>query len=282
MSEKAPILSLYIDESGSRHPEKNPKIGDNPPWFGLGGILLNAESEDIVKARHRDFLSRWPEIKKPLHFTDMQGEQKGFGWLSKKLDRERDRFWSEYKSALANIPVAAIACVIDREGYRSRGYLEAHKDNRWLLCRSAFDILIDRAAKIAKLQGRRLRIRFELADPVTNETIKGYYKNLKNNGFEFNKDRSEKYDPISKEELNYILLDIEGKPKSSIIMQFADTYLYCLCRGKFNKKHHVYRSILEAGRLINSQLPSDCAPIMGVKYYCFDGSPRRVAPKNSS
>jgi hypothetical protein len=177
------LLHLYLDETGPRHPDRaavQTKHGND--WFAIGGILVRAEEEDAVKTALAAFKKQWPQITAPLHLTDMRSEKKKFAWIGRLSGIDRDRFWSGYRTFLAGIPVAGTACVIDRPGYVARGYGKREGDAKWLLCRSAFDIVVERAAKLAKQQGRRLKIFYEMADPATNAMIEGYFYNVKNKG----------------------------------------------------------------------------------------------------
>ena len=47
---KQPLLHLYIDETGPRHPDRAAvptKHGND--WFAVGGVLIRAEDEDGAK-----------------------------------------------------------------------------------------------------------------------------------------------------------------------------------------------------------------------------------------
>jgi|SRR5882724_8855093 len=192
---KQPLLHLYIDETGPRHPDRAAvptKHGND--WFAIGGVLIRAEDEDGAKLSLTNFKRRWPQITSPLHLTDM--EKKKFAWIGRLKAEDRDRFWSSYRTFLASLPVAGTACVIDRPGYVARGYGKRVGDTKWLLCRSAFDIVVERAAKLAKQHGRRLNIFYEMADPSTNEMIESYFYNIKENGLGFDAMASAKYLPL--------------------------------------------------------------------------------------
>jgi hypothetical protein len=67
----------------------------------------------------------------------MRAEKKKFAWLGRLDVEDGERFWSGYRTFLANLPVAGTACVIDRPGYAARGYGKREGDAKWLLCRSA-------------------------------------------------------------------------------------------------------------------------------------------------
>jgi hypothetical protein len=161
---------------------------------------------------------------------------------------------------------------------RCRGYGKREGDSKWLLCRSAFDIVVERATKVAKQQGRRLKVFYEMADPSTNAMIEGYFYNIKKNGLGFDETTSAKYLPLTAAEFQHLLLDIEGKDKSNRLMQIADSYIYSIARGSYDRKFNIYRRLSEAGRLVTSQVAAEHAAILGVKTYCFE---LVMAAKNS-
>jgi hypothetical protein len=268
---KQPLLHLYIDETGPRHPDRAAvptKHGFD--WFAMGGILIRAEDEDKAKLDLANFIKQWPQIRAPLHLTDMRSEKKKFAWLGKLSVEDREKFWSQYRTFLATIPVAGTACVIDRPGYISRGYGKRHGDAKWLLCRSAFNIVAERSAKLAKQQGRRLKIFYEMADPSTNDMIEQYFYDIKAQGLGFDVQTSAKYLPLKTAEFEHLLLDIEGKDKTNRMMQIADSYVYSIARGSYERKFIIYRRLAESGRLITSQVEAQFAGILGIKTYCFE------------
>jgi hypothetical protein len=268
---KQPLLHLYMDETGPRHPDRAAvptKHGND--WFAIGGVLIRAEDEQKARCALTILKKQWPQIRAPLHLTDMRSEKKQFAWIGKLKAEDRDRFWSGYRTFLAGLPVAGTACVIDRPGYVARGYGKREGDSKWLLCRSAFDIVVERAAKVAKQQGRRLKVFYEMADPSTNAMIEGYFYNIKKNGLGFDETTSAKYLPLTAAEFQHLLLDIEGKDKFNRLMQIADSYIYSIARGSYDRKFNIYRRLAEAGRLVTSQVAAEHAAILGVKTYCFE------------
>ena len=130
-----------------------------------------------------------------------------------------------------------------------------------------------RAAKVALRDGRRLKVVFELADPETNALVKGYFRNLKAVGLEFDAANSSRCRPLAPEEFRQTLATIEGKPKDSRMLQVADAYLWAISKGKYFGKLDLWRRVVERQRLINAQLPVGEAGVMGIKYYCFGGVP---------
>lgn len=260
-------FTFYIDETGSRHPDKkSDKSREGRDWFGLGGVLLRGEDSDAARTLVTEFASTW-KLTGPAHLTDMMAERQQFSWLGRKTQEERDEFWKDWHKVLSGSHGIGLACVVDRPGYVARGYLEKYND-KWLLCRSAFDIVIDRAAKIARHEGRKLHVVFE-QDPGINATMTGYFKNLKENGLAFDADTSGKYKPLSKEEFADTLGRIDHKPKSHDLLQIADSFVYAMARYGYDKKFPLYRHLRDRNRIADFALPEECLPHMGVKYYCF-------------
>jgi hypothetical protein len=151
----------------------------------------------------------------------------------------------------------------------ARGYGSRVGDAKWLLCRSAFDILIDRSGKYAKFQNRRLRVFYERADPSTDERVEDYFRNIKTAGLAFDPTTSAKYAPLTQPEFASVLLSIEGKDKNNRMVQIADSYIYSIARGSYDPKFDIYKRISDGGKLITSQVPGDQAAILGIKKYCF-------------
>jgi hypothetical protein len=200
--------------------------------------------------------------------TDMLAERKGFSWLGKVDQSEREAFWDGWRKILCDANVIGISCVIDRPGYVARGYLEKHND-RWLLCRSAFDITVERAAKIARSEGRKLHVVFE-QDAAINKTIEGYFDNLKENGLAFDGNNSKKYVPLAQPEFAETLGRIQHKPKTHPLLQVADSYIYAMARHGYDKKFWIHRSLRDRRRLSDFAINSEVLPNVGIKYYCFD------------
>src|SRR3990172_3378290 len=96
------VLNFYIDDSGTRHPDRHPGHSDHNDWFALGGVLIRESDEGDPRIRH-------------------------------------ERFCHELERVLLPIHVLGLACVIDRPGYNAR-YEEKYGRMRWSLCKSAFSI----------------------------------------------------------------------------------------------------------------------------------------------
>jgi hypothetical protein len=260
--------TFYIDETGNRNPDHKPdRHREHRDWFGVGRILVKGEDVEACKTKRQEFVEKW-DVRSPLHMTDILGNHKNFSWLGRLPEETRHKFWGEYKTFLATVPAMGLACIIDRPGYVARGYLKDNPD-RWLLCRSAFDISVERAAKIARKDGRRLNVVFE-QDAGINQIIVGYFKNLKANGHGFHAGRSDKYGPLSQAEFAETLSSIEYKPKKNSMLQIADSYLYAMARRPYDRKFDVACRLRDARKTADSCLLSEEAPSMGIKHYCFE------------
>lgn len=265
-----PRLIYYMDETGNRHPDKkSTQERSGRDWFGLGGYLLLDTDKSAVLALHKQFCEEW-RINQPFHMTDMLAAKKKFAWLGRLSDRDRSRFWEEYKDMISSIPALGTGCIISRPGYVARGYVRDYPDSKWLLCHSAFDITIERSAKYAMSIGAKLDVVFE-ADGPLNDTMKGYFKNLKENGLSFDGERAGKYQPLTQPEFHDTLGTIEYKMKANPFLQIADSYIYSIARQKYDRHFGVYCRLRDRRRIINFALGEpDLIKAMGIKYYCFD------------
>lgn len=82
---KLPILNLYLDDSGTRHPSKKQgkKAAHGYDWFALGGVLVRGEDEDKARHLHAAFVEKWGVIT-PLHSSEIRSQNEGFLWLRDK------------------------------------------------------------------------------------------------------------------------------------------------------------------------------------------------------
>lgn len=55
-----PELTLYLDETGSRHPDKTSDASRaGRDWFSIGGIIIRREDEAGAKAQRDEFAGNW-------------------------------------------------------------------------------------------------------------------------------------------------------------------------------------------------------------------------------
>ncbi|SFD18620.1 DUF3800 domain-containing protein [Collimonas sp. OK412] len=267
---------FYMDDSGTRHPDHDAPGSRNRDWFALGGIMINEEDKESAETLIMDFRARWPELDgRPFHSHEIRRRQEGFAWLAVAGSRA-ELFISELSALLLSLPVVGVACVIDRQGYNDRYKAQYGKD-RWLLCKTAFAVAIERAVKQAIVNDRRLKIYVERTSKKTDTLIKSYYQEIKKNGLWFDSEQSSKYKPVLAEQFNMLLYDFKTKTKESLLMQIADLYLWPMCIGGYQPTNKAYMALKEAGKLIDCCLAEEELAERGIKYSCFENVAKRTA-----
>jgi hypothetical protein len=231
-------------------------------------VLLFERDEEEIRAAYAAFRTKWG-ISHPLHSAEIRGRTKNFSWLKMAPADLRDSFYSELNEFLLALPVIGHACVIDRPGYNKR-YLELHGRNRWLLCKTAFAVVVERAAKFAQENGCRLRVFVERGDKVTDRCVKGYYDELKQAGAPFGATNSGKYQPMSAADFTAVLYEFRAKAKSSPPMQIADMYLWPICIGGYDPMNRPYQELVRRGKLIDAKFAAGDVPARGIKYSCWE------------
>ena len=262
-----PTYHLYVDDSGSRDLDKS-DVQFGSKWFALGGVLIAEEDEGAARAAHEAFCNRW-DITAPLHSYDIRHATKKFAWISDLKSADRTAFFDDLSSLLVNLPVLGTACVVHRQGYNDR-YRAKYGQRRWALCKTAFTIVIERAAKYAHQKGRRLKVFYERSDRINERRLEGYYADMRAKGMPFDGGTSSKYTPLTAEELRRTLLECRKKYKSSPLMQVADLYLHPICVGGYDAGNRALVALRANKRTINCVLSGDDAPHIGIKYSCFD------------
>jgi hypothetical protein len=261
---------LYIDDTGSRDPDKAVLIRrhDEMDCFGLGGFLLKEEDIPELRAKYATFCNEW-NITYPLHSSSIRGGRGKFSWLKKP--ENAGQFMPALEQFLLSLPVIGIACAIHRPGYVAR-YKDVYKEALWFMCKTAFTILTERAAKFAEENGRKLEVVFEGTGKKEDHDVKQYLKELKLEGVPFSKQTSQGYTPLSPADFKRIILG-EAHQKTKIIpmLQIADLLLYPMAKAGYKKDYRPFLSLKEAGKLIDCCLKADQIPLRGIKYSCFDG-----------
>jgi hypothetical protein len=258
-----------MDDSGSRDPDRNratdPSVVD---WFGLGGIIVREDDIETLEAQVLDFRARWPNPSAPLHSWEIRARKQGFAWLRNTSTAKQSRFLGELTDLMCSLPIVVHASVVDRPGYNRR-YMTEYGPRRWSLCRTAFKIAVERAAKFASLHEARLRVYVEQSDRPNEARLRGYFNSLRVDGPPFNAQTSSIYAPLSADALAKTLLEFRIKTKGSIAMQVADLALWPVCKGRYNPDNQSLISLTTSGRLIDAH----CTPengLLGIKYSCFD------------
>jgi hypothetical protein len=263
------ITYLYLDDSGTRNPDFEPK---GPPEkrdaFCLGGVLINEEDREGAEAAHTAFCGRW-NIAYPLHSSEIRHREDNFYWLRKLSEADFNRFMSDLTNMLVSVPVIGHACVVDRPGYDAR-YRAEYGRRTWHLCKTAFSVIVERAAKIAIRNERRLVVYPEWSDAGANKRLKRYFKELKSEGMPFAAATSAKYSPLTQQQLNHTLIDFAFKPKTSRLIQIADLYLYPMRRGGYDLAYRPLDDLKANDKIIDCLLSPEDIVHLGVKYSCFE------------
>ncbi len=236
-------------------------------WFALGGILIDPDDIGLALDLYRAFVGNWG-IDYPLHSAPIRGHRKSFRWLGR--DRVRaERFYRELGELLVALPVIGTACVVDRPGYNAR-YAETYGDQRWLMCKTAYAILVERAVKFARSKGSQLEVFFEQAGRDEDRNLIGYHRELKRAGMPFDEGRSSGYSGLSPDEFRAGLLgDPSRLTKQAPLMQIADLYLYPMVKAGY-QPYDPFERLVAAERVIDALLPEEERASLGIKYSCFD------------
>lgn len=270
----ANILTLYFDDSGPRLPDQKPSISSAAPdYFALGGVLIEASDVRRVWEQHRLFCGSW-SITYPLHSHKIRNRRGQFGWLRAATPARRRSFFEGLTRLVCDSPICVIACVIDRPGYNSR-YKPLYGENRWSLCKTAFAVLAERAAKFADRWNFRLTVHYEGSGEREDRAIEGYLKELKSVGMPFASGTSGKYSPLSASDFKRIILgDAQRVTKLVPICQIADLVLHPVAMAGYSADHRVYRLLKEKGTLIDCAIHPEDAAALGIKYSCFQKNER--------
>lgn len=264
------VINLYLDDSGTRYPDHKPgrlpKHGHD--YFALGGVLIRDSDEETARRLYNNFCEKW-SIDYPLHSVEIRGRSENFSWIGNLLDDQKKTFYEELYLLMAQSPLLGIACVIDRPGYNQR-YQEQYGQNRWSLCKTAFTVLVERAAKYVDTQGCKLRVLPEKCNKKEDKALKAYYDSLKNEGMPFNSSNSGKYQPLIETDFSRILYEFKLKEKTSPLVQLSDLFLWPMAMGGYDKNNRPYKRLLEDRKLIDCLYDEGEVPHLGIKYSCFD------------
>lgn len=271
---------LYIDDSGSRFPDKGTELvrADGMDHFALGGVLIHESEKDSVRNQYISFCKDW-NIEYPLHSTKIRGRRNDFKWLEQST-KINERFLENLELFLVSLPVIGFAAVIHRPGYNLR-YEERYRGKRWLMCKTAYTILVERVCKYVQLQNGNLEVRFEEVGKFEDRAIVQYARDLKKEGMPFNKETSEKYGCLAPNDFqNVILGEPKRKTKDNLFVQIADLYLYPMVKRKYEPSYNPWVQLFENKKVIDALLKDSELESLGIKYSCFD-NPESKKPRNS-
>jgi len=264
------ILNFYIDDSGTRHPTQKvgKKAAHGNDWFAFGGILINQSDEELARSLHKEFCQKW-KISSPLHSSEIRSGTGNFKWLRSCSEDNRSKFYEELYCLLRDSPVLGLSCVIDRPGYCER-YLELYQKQPWELCKTAFNVVLERSVKLAISREQKLRIYIERCNKKEDKAVTQYYSDLKSSGMPFARSTSEKYQPLEPDDFKKTLYDFKTKAKSSPLVQLADLYLWPMCMGGYKKSTRPYKRLLDDGKLIECIINEEDHSMLATKYSCFE------------
>ena len=265
-----PKLDLYLDDLGPRKTEAraDTRRNDGLDAFAFGGFLCRSEDAFGIGQTVSAFAERF-KLSAPLHSAEIRGKRGNFEWLARAEPEWRSAFYEGLRDLLVSLPIHCILCAIDRPNYNSR-FAQAHGDLRWrLLCRSAYPIVLERAAKFADMQGRRLEVFLEECGKHEDRAVRQYHENLCQNGQEFDPATSDRYQPMSAADFSRIVI---RKPrfikKSNPLAQVADLVLYPMVKSGYTLDYKPFLELEAAGKLTRS-LSSEAQQKCDLKYYCF-------------
>jgi hypothetical protein len=149
--------------------------------------------------------------------------------------------------------------VIDRPGYNRR-YLSLY----------GLSVSVERAAKLARREGYKLKVFVERSDKITDDRMEQYYDELRRAGMPFDGSTSGRYAPLTATQFAETLYEFRTKDKGSPMMQVADLCLWPICMGGYDPTNRPYTLLRRCGKLIDSRLAPDDVPMLGIKYSCWE------------
>ena len=151
-------------------------------------------------------------------------------------------------------------------------YAKQYDGRPWRMDKTAFSILIERSARYARSKGRRLRVFFERSGKREDRDIVAFMKELKAEGMPFDGDNAASYQGLEAGDFRELVLgEPKGRTKKTPMLQIADLYLYPMAKAGYDAGYKPYLALMRAGRLIDSVVPPEDRPLLGIKYSCFDG-----------
>jgi hypothetical protein len=240
---------------------------DGMDHFAMGGFLIPSEDVQTVIDGVVALRTKY-DISAPFHSTKIRRFKGDWSWLGTKTDKSSS-FMYDLSTFLCSMPGHATACVVHRPGYVLR-YSHFLPQERWRLCKSAYAILVERAAKIAHRDGRKLIVYVEQTGPLEDKQIREYHLALYQSGMIFDPNTSAKYNPLSHDSFNKTLTKNPNFfTKANYLGQIADLLLYPLVKGKYDPSYRPYQLLKSSGKIIDDGLAGGQLNL-GVKYYCFD------------
>lgn len=257
-----------MDDFGTRTTCKGATTASSPAHelsFALGGVIVALEDVDALSENLKAFCEKWDVPS--LHGNKIRSGKGKFGFL-KKDEEKRKAFFIDLDNLVLDDRLIAHACVVCRPGYRDRYLSKYPNGTRWDMSKTAFDISVERAAKLAMQDGRSLDVVYERTGVKEDRLLERYFKDLKNAGLGFCTQNSASYGPLSSEQftqhLNVIWPDGKGNP----LLQLADLVVHPVSHITCGKQNRAYNQLVEREMLLDFKHEDEA---VGVKYSCYDG-----------
>jgi hypothetical protein len=175
-----PTFHLYLDDSGTRYPNhKHIARDDSLDYFALGGLLIPSECVERAVSAHSELMSQY-DISGPLHSNSIRVRKGAFAWLEHN-PKKAACFYIDLERMLCKLPGNATGCIVHRPGYNAR-YTVPYGTARWDLCKSAYSIVVEHAAKFSARFGRRLQVYVEETGKKEDQAIKKYHTDMRTTG----------------------------------------------------------------------------------------------------
>jgi hypothetical protein len=268
---------LYIDDSGSRYlkVQQDPRA-DGMDCFALGGIIVDEDDVSAILERHAAFCREWG-LTYPLHSTKIRGRRNNFAWLGKDK-ATRDRFYSGLDALILDLPIVSIACVIHRPGYSDR-YADKYPEP-WMLCQTAFSILVERSCKFVRQRDGKLEVFFEESGKIEDRALIAYMKAMKADGMPFLGPDAANYDGLGPADFQSLVLgDPRRVTKQVPMIQVADIVLYAMAKGGYDPSYRPFLDLHTSKRIIDQHVDQSAIRLEGVKYSCFENVKGPVLPE---
>jgi hypothetical protein len=136
------------------------------------------------------------------------------------------------------------------------------------MSKTAFDISVERAAKLAMHNGRKLDVVYERTGAKEDRLIERYFADLKAAGMEFCSESSAQYGPLTGDQFNGQLNVIWPDGKANSLLQMADLIVHPVSHVTCGKKNRAYDQLVDRKMLLDFKHEDGA---VGVKYSCFDG-----------
>lgn len=169
------------------------------------------------------------------------------------------------------LPIIVVGTIVDRQGYVAR-YKERYNEKLWLMCKTAFSIMVERTAKYVDEQGGILEVYFEESGKKEDRAIVSYLRELKEQGLPFDAGGAAAYAPFTGEDFSRVIKGrAQRRTKKTPMLQVADLVLYPLAKAGYDPSYKPFMTLKERGRLLDCHIAPETISERGIKFSCFDG-----------